>query len=432
MPSRRTTLVGGVLASLAGRTAVESPRPTDEGAIAVVSADGQPASLQIANEMVARLGRSDNRLYAKSSGGVLDSVACLIDHDLVAASILPSTALAAMERMGASKQVGHAIRLIGRLDVMAVQVLASRRIGELRQLAGEHVNLGPRGSVTQITASLLLDLASLRVDPLYLDHEQALPAVLHGQVPAMILVAPKPSGLFFGVKQSDNVHLLPMVMPGGAPGGVFPTQILPEDYPILAAGEARMGWPIDTVGVPLVLGSYAWAPNLGEYLAMARLADRLAGRGSGLPGFDMAAEVPGWQRFWPVAEWLAQDRAGTIEEHAAAQQRTFMPKRKPVAPNAMTSDRAPNGPRSNRVPNDATSDRAPHGTASAPVPHGTTSDRVPHGTASDPVPHGTTSDRVPNGTGLNRVPHDTTSGGAMDAGQRERLFQEFLNWRRSL
>jgi hypothetical protein len=337
MPSRRTTLLGGTFAGLAGRAAAQTARPPDHTVIALVSPDNQPASLLIADQIAARLGGTESGLRTESDGGVLDGVARLVDRDPMAASILPSTTLASMELTGSPAQVSRALRLVGRLGVMAVHVLASQRIGSVEQLAGQSVNLGPLGSATQITASLLLDQAAVRVEPTYLDHAQALSSVQRGQMAAMFFVAPKPATLFADVKQSDGVHFLAMAIPGEVPGGVFPTQIQPHDYPILCAGEAAMGWPIETVGVPLVLGCYAWAPSTEEYLVMARLADRLAKHGSGLPGFDMAAAVPGWQRFWPVSEWLAQGRSGTIAAHAISQRRSLRAKPKSAEPRDVPS-----------------------------------------------------------------------------------------------
>src|SRR5262249_5322996 len=155
---------------------------------------------------------------------------------------------------------------------------------------------------------------------LYLAHEQALAEVLHGQIPAMMLVAAKPASLFFDLNLSDSVRFLPVEVPGGAPAGLFPTQILPQDYPLLSGGEAGRGQPIATLGMPIVLACYAWSPATPMFIGLARLSDLLIERGSGLRDFDMTADVPGWQRFSPVAAWLAH--GGTVVDAALAERRS--------------------------------------------------------------------------------------------------------------
>jgi hypothetical protein len=163
---------------------------------------------------------------------------------------------------------------------------------------------------------VLLDRAGVRVEPLYLDHDQALAAVLQGQIAAMMLVAPAPARLFLPVNLSARVHFVPMAEPGGMPVGLLPAQILPADYPQLGGGGA-----VATVGVPLVLACFNWSSATPMFKGLVRLADMLIDHGSGLRGFDMAADVSGWQRFPPVAEWLAHGRAGTVQDVALGRRR---------------------------------------------------------------------------------------------------------------
>jgi hypothetical protein len=108
------------------------------------------------------------------------------------------------------------------------------------------------------------------------------------------------------------------------------------------------------------------------FIGLARLSDLLIERGSGLRGFDMMADVPGWQRFPPVAAWLAQ--GGTVMDAALAERRS---------PAAQATD-----------PGQA----ATNARRKAPPP--------------PPVPG-----QVPPGT-------------APTTAEKERLFQEFLDWRR--
>jgi uncharacterized protein len=331
--SRRNALLGTSFTGLTWPAAAQTPRPGQEADVAVVAPDGRTASMQIANGVVARLGASASHLHTEGSRGVADAVARLDDRSRVVAAILPSTALAFMEQTGSPSRDVHARRFIAQLDILTFQVLASQRIGSPRQLSGQKVNLGPRGSPTHISAAVLLDQTSLRVDPLYLDHEQACAAVIRGDISAMMLLAPKPAHLFFDVDPSDDVHFIPLPEPkGGRAAGILAAQILPADYPMIGGGNGGARRRINTVAVPLVLGCFGWAAESTNFMALARLADLLAKYGSGLPGFDMTAPVSGWQRFAPVADWLEQGKSGSIQDYAAAETRPPAPRSKPAPP----------------------------------------------------------------------------------------------------
>ena len=149
-----------------------------------------------------------------------------------------------------------------------------------------------------------------------------------------------------------------------------------------------MGQPVQALGVPLVLACFSWAVATPMAMGLARLADMLIERGSGLRGFDMAADVPGWQRYPPVLEWLARGRAGTVQDVVAAQRRGGTP--------AASRDRS----------REATTQPEPR---SAPA---ASPDRN-RDAVTRPEPR-----KAPGEAGL------TTE-------QKERLFQQFLNWRRS-
>jgi uncharacterized protein len=380
MLSRRLILAGPALAGLS-RTAVAQSRRDDAGTdIVLLSADSEAAAVQAVSDVVARIRTPNVNLRGETASDVLNSIARLADRPTAVGAMLPSVSLAYMTLSGLPEHVVYANRFIGRMGVSELHVLASQRVGSLRDLAGQRVAVGPKGGSTQATVAVWLDRASLRIEPLYLEHEQALNALLRGQIPAMMLLAPKPARQFFDLNVSDGVHFLPINVPGGRPAGLFPAQILPADYPLLGGGEAGMGRPVATIGVPLVLACYNWSPMTPMFVGLARLADLLIERGSGLRGFDMAADVGAWQRFPPVAVWLA--RGGTVMDAALVERRS-------------------------------------PGTASMDASRSTTAtSRAPSADAGSAVP------RAPAEPG--RPP----AGSGLSAAEKERLFQQFLNWRR--
>jgi hypothetical protein len=334
--TRRTLLAS---AGIEGITLPARVQPeSDDLEVALLAADAGPVAMQTAESIVARLSGGAGGLHAEPSQGVADSVGRINQRNPAIVSVLPSNALAYMVRAGVSVPIARAVRLIGRLDVLVLQVLVQQGIGEMRQLEGQRVNLGPRGSPTEVTMSLLLQRASLRVDPLYLDHDQALVAMLRRQIPAMAMVGPTPAGLFFALSTLDRLHLLPVNDPGGSATGQFPVLIMPEDYPGFVAEDGRPVRPVETVGVPLVLGCYGWAPETFQCMAVSRVADLLAEHGSGLPGFDMGASVAGWKRFAPVSNWLDHGQDRSIRDYALMQRRAADPRPRGIEPRKPTPE----------------------------------------------------------------------------------------------
>jgi hypothetical protein len=318
MLSRRLALAGPALATLSRTAAAQDGR--DAGTeLLLLAPDSQPDSAKAANDIAARLGGPAARLRAEAPRGVLEAAARLADRPAAVSAVLPSVTLGYMARSGLPASVVYALRFIARLGVSELHVLASQRVGGLADLAGQKVSFGPQGCTTQAAAAVLLDRLPLRVDPVYPDHDQALAAVVRGEIAAMMLVAPAPVPLLRRVNLSDHVHFL--AVEEAAPPGLLPALILPEDYPQLGGGEAGRGRAVATLGVPMVLGCYNWSSSTPMFAGLARLCDLLAEHGSGLRGFDMAAEVAGWERFPPMADWLARGRAGTIQDAAFGRRR---------------------------------------------------------------------------------------------------------------
>jgi len=321
MLSRRLALAGPALAAMSRTAAAQYWSSYGENDIILFLADGQAASMQMVNDIVARIGSPGAPLSAEPSHSVTDSASRLADRPMAVAAVLPSVALAYISQSGLPERVAYLNRFIGRIGVSELHVLASQRVRDLRDLVGQKIAVGPQGSATQATAAIVLERLSLRLEPMYLPYEEAVTAVLRGQIPAMTLLAAKPAQPFFNLNLSDGVHFLPVGVPGGKPVGLFPTQIQPADYPLLSGGEAGAGRPAATIEVSLVLACYNWPPATPMFMGLARLADLLIRHGSGLRGFDMTVEVPGWQRFPPVAAWLAGGGHKTVRETALTQRR---------------------------------------------------------------------------------------------------------------
>src|SRR4051812_2671284 len=162
MLSRRLILAGPALAVLS-RNAVAQPRRDNAGTdIVLLSADSGAAAVQAVNNVVARIRTPNVNLHGETAPDVLNSIARLADRPTAVGAMLPSVSLAYMTLSGLPEHVVHANRFIGRMGVSELHVLASQRVGSLRDLAGQKVAVGPKGSSTQATAAAWLDRTGFR------------------------------------------------------------------------------------------------------------------------------------------------------------------------------------------------------------------------------------------------------------------------------
>jgi hypothetical protein len=308
-------------ASLKSPSNRASPAPADLPQVKILPSDSQRSSLLLAQTLALRLGAQD--FQAEISQDIVHSLMALTDRNQNNLAILPSVVLASPD--GRGLPIASSIRFIARICVMEVHVLADDRFSSVAQLAGKKVNVGTLGSTGQVTASLLLERAGVQVEPVYGADEPALASLIRRQLAAVIFLAIKPSKSLFNVNLYDGVHLLPILEApsSGPPTGGFVTQIDPQDYPLLSGAESGAGQPVRTIAIPLVLACDDWPAFSEQFITVARVADLLSQRESGLQGFSMSADVPGWRRFGPVSDWLKS--GGSITAAAMASRRAAAP-----------------------------------------------------------------------------------------------------------
>ena len=85
------------------------------------------------------------------------------------------------------------------------------------------------------------------------------------------------------------------------------------------------GQTVSTVGIRSLLVTYAWPENSVRYNKIAKFVHEFFGKidqfhdGSRHPKWEeisLAAEMPGWTRFKPAADWLAEQRLAAARQHA--------------------------------------------------------------------------------------------------------------------
>jgi len=239
----------------------------------------------------------------------------------------PSTDIAIVQTDAVEALTGHIqaaarekLRYLLPVPSKELHVLAPLDITDIRQLDGRRVNIDLPESGTHLTARLIFEKLGVKPEFTTYDQASAHQRLRSGEIQAAVLLAPRPSIEIVGFRSDGRFHLLPVSAGDKAPG-YSQSQFTMDDYPHLIGAGRR----IETLAVGRVLAIRDWAEGSPRYQRLARLIEAIHARLGELrqPGrdprwkeVDMAAEVPGWQRFRPAQSLLDSKSRQSDERHA--------------------------------------------------------------------------------------------------------------------
>ncbi len=200
------------------------------------------------------------------------------------------------------------IRYITKWHDAELHLLTSDDILGVDDLLGKRVNFGPRGSGSEVTASILFNQLNIPVERTSFGHRMALEKLKAGEIAGMVYVAGKPIPLLDSIEVRDGLRLLsvPMIDDDGL---YRRTEITEADYPSLVFGNQR----IETLAVALVLASYDWPSDSDRYRPIATFVDKFLNELDTLRDdrrhpkwreIDPAAELEPWQRHQATEAFL--------------------------------------------------------------------------------------------------------------------------------
>lgn len=198
---------------------------------------------------------------------------------------------------------------IAKLGDAELHVLARPEIKRVADLAGKPVDFA--GSA-RVTGPAVLDLLKIKVAPVFDDPAAALQKLAAGDVAAIAYVAPKPALLFGTLGGGDGLHFLALPMTPALAQSYVPARLTAEDYPRLVTADA----PVDTVAVGTALVVANLPSSTERYHNIATFVEAFFTQfphlleGPHLAKWrevNLAAELPGWQRFAPAQAWLKRN-----------------------------------------------------------------------------------------------------------------------------
>jgi TRAP-type uncharacterized transport system substrate-binding protein len=198
-----------------------------------------------------------------------------------------------------------------------LHIFARPEIKSVEDLKGKKVNFNTPGTAAAYSGPLIFDRMKIDVEKTFIPHQVALENMKSGQgdIAAVVFVTSKPIEALARSRWEGGFKLLPVDQDLDF---YLPATLNWSDYPQLL----REGEVVRTIAVPTVLAAFNWPRNSDRYKRVARLTRYLFDRVETLhgPGYhpkwkeiNVAARVPGLDRFPAAQEWLDQNAARARE-----------------------------------------------------------------------------------------------------------------------
>jgi len=221
--------------------------------------------------------------------------------------------------------IEQSVQYITKLYNSEYHVLARSDIKSFDDLRGKKVSFNLKDSQTEVTSDVIFDMLKIDVQRVNYDNDSALKKLRDGEIAAMIILSGAPQAAVVKVTKADNIHLMALderSLPNHDLHPVFakylPIELTHEQYPALIPE----GQTVSTVGIRSLLVTYAWPENSVRYNKIAKFVREFFGKidqfhdGSRHPKWEeisLAAEMPGWTRFKPAADWLAEHQSVALK-----------------------------------------------------------------------------------------------------------------------
>ena len=220
------------------------------------------------------------------------------------------------------------VQYITKLYNSEFHVLARDDIKSYDDLKGKKVNFNLKDSQTEVTADTVFNSLNIPVQRSYYDNDEAIKRLIAGDISAMIILTGAPQAALAKLKKEDGVHFLGLdqeTLPKHDLNGLFaeylPAEITHELYPNLVPE----GVTVPTIANRALLVAYAWPENSEKYKKVAKFVDAFFSKidqfnnPSRHPKWrevNLAAEMPGWVRYKPAADWLAAHKNQPVSASA--------------------------------------------------------------------------------------------------------------------
>src|SRR6266498_1599168 len=226
--------------------------------------------------------------------------------------------------------VEQRIQYITKLYNSEFHVLARNEIQTYDDLSGRKVSFNLKDSQTEVTADIIFNALKIDVQRANYDNDEAIKKLREGEISAMIILSGAPQAALAKLKKEDGVHFLALdreSLPNHDLHSIFsdylPAEITHEHYPNLIAE----GTSVPTLANRALLVTYFWPEGSVRYKKIAKFVQEFFGKidqfhsSARHPKWNevnLSAEIHGWTRFKPAADWLAAHRSVAMRSQGNA------------------------------------------------------------------------------------------------------------------
>jgi uncharacterized protein len=291
----------------------------NENTVTIISGNPNGTYLQIAYDMAAVLDDGDNlRVLGVIGKGGMQNVRDVRMLKGIDLGLTQSNVLSYYRRTNEIGPIDGKIVYIARMFTEEMHIVVRSDITAIEQLRGKRVNLSDFGSGTYFSGRDVLERLGLQVEVVSMGQADAFEAMRRGDLAASVLVAGRPAGAIAGLKAADGFRILPVPYDKSLQADYLPSTLTSTDYPRLIAPDQR----VDTIAVSTVLVAYNWPKGTDRYRRIEKFVDaffskidgfRKAPRHPKWQEVNLAAVLPGWQRFPAAQEWLQRNAVPSVQ-----------------------------------------------------------------------------------------------------------------------
>lgn len=225
-----------------------------------------------------------------------------------------------MNQVKQTKQYGpnldRQIVYIAALSNDEMHVVARPGITTIEDLQGKRVNFDNAGSSSALLGPRVFKELQIDVQPFNMPQGDALQKMRSGDIDATVCFCAKPATIFKDLPNESGFRLVEVPYASAFQDDYLPATIGPEDYPNLLPAGAKA----DTVATTTALISFNWPRGSTRYNRTARFVESLFSKFADLQrpprhpmwkSVNLAAIIPGWQRFPAAQEWLDRNEQQT-------------------------------------------------------------------------------------------------------------------------
>ena len=277
----------------------------NEGTIGLAAGLPEGAPLRFATEL-ARVVDDGTKLRVLPivTRGPSENVQDLLYLRGVDAAIVYGDVLDQLKNDPKITNIERRMNYITHLFPSEVHVFARPEIKSLEDLSGKPVNFNTQGTAAAYSGPIIFERLGIKVTPQFVPHPVAMAEMAQSdKFAAVVFVSSKPLDPFVRRKWPEGFKFLPVPLTEKLEEYYLPAQLDAIDYP----GLVPDGQGVQTIAVPAVLAVFAWPQQSDRYKRLVRFIDYLferlprlqteAGHHPKWRDLNLAANVPGWQRF---------------------------------------------------------------------------------------------------------------------------------------